>query len=125
METAVTFSLVCAICNEDEEVDRTLLSGGLMEAAVVLSLAGASCIEDEGVGMRLLSARLLETIAVFSPASASCIEDEEVGMGTLSTKPPVESCSNDSLEHAIPRFWHLLHGRSFPWETSISKNALR
>jgi hypothetical protein len=96
-----------------------------MEAAVVLSLAGASCIEDEGVGVRLLSARLLETIGRFSPASASCIEDEEVGMGTLSTKPPVESCSSDSLEHAIPRFWHLLHGRSFPWEISISKNAWR
>lgn len=114
METAVAFSLACAICKEDEEVDRTLLSGGLMEAVVVLSLTGASCIEDEGVGMRLLFARLLETIAVSVPASASCIEDEGVGTGTLSTKPPVESCPSDSLEHAIPRFWHLLHGRSFP-----------
>jgi len=25
-------------------------------------------------------------------------------MGTLSTGPPTESCSSDSLEHAMPRF---------------------
>jgi hypothetical protein len=114
IETAVLFSLACAICNEDEEVGMRSLSEGLMEAAAVLSLACANCNEDEGVGMKLLSAGSVETAVASSPARTSCIEDEEVDMGTLSTGPPIESCSSDSLEHAIPRFWHLLHGRSFP-----------
>jgi len=75
-----------------------------METAVEFSLACASCNEDEEVGVGALSARLKETAVGFSAVCASCVEDEVMDMELLSTGPPVESCSRDSLEHAMPRF---------------------